>query len=61
EAWGRGDRPLKLFVSFDFSGAAEAGLRWVEGLLAAGAFEAGSGCGHLMGAVSAAWATAALP
>ena len=39
EAWARGDRPLKLFVAFDFSGAAEAGLRWVEGLLAAGPCE----------------------
>ena len=39
EAWARGERPLKLFVAFDFSGAAEAGLRWVEGLLAAGSCE----------------------
>jgi nucleotide-binding universal stress UspA family protein len=39
EAWARGDRPLKLFVAFDFSGAAEAGLRWVEGLLAVGSCE----------------------
>ena len=30
EAWARGERPLKIFVAFDFTGAAEAALRWIE-------------------------------
>ena len=39
EAWARGERPLKIFVAFDFTGTAEAALRWIKGLAAAGPCE----------------------
>jgi nucleotide-binding universal stress UspA family protein len=39
EAWARGERKLKIFAAFDFTGTAEAALRWVKGLLAAGPCE----------------------
>ena len=39
EAWARGERPLKVFVAFDFTGTAEAALRWIKELAAAGPCE----------------------
>ena len=39
EAWARGERPLKIFAAFDFTGTAEAALRWIKGLVAAGPCE----------------------
>ena len=39
EAWARGERPLKIFVACDFTGTAEAALRWIKGLAAAGPCE----------------------
>ena len=39
EAWARGERPLKIFVAFDFTGTAEAALRWIKALAAAGPCE----------------------
>jgi nucleotide-binding universal stress UspA family protein len=39
EAWARGERRLKIFAAFDFTGTAEAALRWIKGLLAAGPCE----------------------
>jgi nucleotide-binding universal stress UspA family protein len=33
EAWLRGGRPLKVFVAYDFTVTAEAGLEWVRTLL----------------------------
>jgi nucleotide-binding universal stress UspA family protein len=39
EAWGRGERPLKVFAAFDFTGTAEAALGWVKCLAAAGPCE----------------------
>ena len=39
EAWARGERPLKIFAAFDFTGTAEAALRWIKCLAAAGPCE----------------------
>jgi nucleotide-binding universal stress UspA family protein len=39
EAWARGERPLKVFAAFDFTGTAEAALRWIKYLAAAGPCE----------------------
>ena len=39
EAWARGERPLKVFVAFDFTGTSEAALRWIKDLAAAGPCE----------------------
>jgi nucleotide-binding universal stress UspA family protein len=39
EAWARGERRLKVFVAFDFTGTAEAALRWIKCLEAAGPCE----------------------
>ena len=39
EAWARGERPLKIFAAFDFTGTAEAALRWIKDLAAAGPCE----------------------
>ena len=39
EAWARGERRLKILAAFDFTGTAEAALRWIQGLLAAGPCE----------------------
>ena len=39
EAWARGERPLKVFAAFDFTGTAEAALRWIKCLAAAGPCE----------------------
>ena len=39
EAWASGERPLKIFAAFDFTGTSEAALRWIKGLLAAGPCE----------------------
>ena len=39
EAWGRGERVLKVFVAFDFTGASVAALRWMKSLSAAGSCE----------------------
>jgi nucleotide-binding universal stress UspA family protein len=39
EAWARGERPLKIFAAFDFTGTSQAALRWVKGLAAAGPCE----------------------
>jgi nucleotide-binding universal stress UspA family protein len=39
EAWARQERPLKIFAAFDFTGAAEAALRWIKCLTAAGPCE----------------------
>jgi nucleotide-binding universal stress UspA family protein len=36
EAWARHQRPLKIFAAFDFTGTAEAALRWIKCLAAAG-------------------------
>jgi len=36
EAWTRGERPLKVFVAFNFTVTSEAALRWVEELQAIG-------------------------
>ena len=36
EAWTRGERPLKVFVAFNFTATSEAALRWVKELLAIG-------------------------
>ena len=35
EAWARGERPLKVFVAFDFTGTSEVALRWIKDLAAA--------------------------
>jgi nucleotide-binding universal stress UspA family protein len=35
-AWARGERPLKIFVAFNFTATAETALRWVKTLIAAG-------------------------
>ncbi len=35
-AWARGERPLKIFVAFNFTPTAETALRWVKTLLAMG-------------------------
>lgn len=43
-AWLRGERPLKVFVCFAFTGACEAALRWVKQLAAAGPLEVVLGC-----------------
>lgn len=32
EAWARGERSLKIFVSTDFSASSDAALRWAAGL-----------------------------
>ncbi|MGA7395539.1 MAG: universal stress protein [Terrimicrobiaceae bacterium] len=39
EAWGRGERLLKVFVAFDFTDASVAALRWMKSLSAAGSCE----------------------
>jgi nucleotide-binding universal stress UspA family protein len=39
EAWARRQRSLKIFVAFDFTGTAEAALRWIKNLAAAGPCE----------------------
>jgi nucleotide-binding universal stress UspA family protein len=39
EAWARGEQPLKVFAAFDFTGTAEAALRWIKCLAAAGPCE----------------------
>ena len=39
EAWARGERALKIFAAFDFTGTAEAALRWIKCLAAAGPCE----------------------
>ena len=39
EAWMRGERPLKVFVAFNFTATSEAALRWVKELLAIGPCE----------------------
>jgi len=36
EAWLRGERPLSVFVAFDFSVTSEAAVEWVRSLLEAG-------------------------
>jgi nucleotide-binding universal stress UspA family protein len=36
EAWTRGERPLKVFVAFNFTATSEAALRWVKELQAIG-------------------------
>lgn len=36
EAWTRGERPLKVFVAFNFTVTSEAALRWVKELQAIG-------------------------
>jgi nucleotide-binding universal stress UspA family protein len=38
-AWARGERPLKVFVAFNFTPTSEAALRWVKTLLAMGPCE----------------------
>jgi nucleotide-binding universal stress UspA family protein len=35
QAWARRERPLKIFVAFDFTGTAEAALCWIKCLAAA--------------------------
>ena len=37
--WARGERPLKVFVAFNFTATAEAALRWVKTLLDIGPCE----------------------
>jgi nucleotide-binding universal stress UspA family protein len=32
QSWARGERPLKIFVGYDFSATSDAALRWVKGL-----------------------------
>jgi len=39
EAWARGERPLKVFVAFNFTATSEAALRWVKELQAIGPCE----------------------
>ncbi len=39
EAWARGERPLKVFVAFNFTATAEAALHWVKELQAIGSCE----------------------
>ena len=39
EAWASGERPLKVFVAFDFTGTSEVALRWIKDLAAAGPCE----------------------
>jgi nucleotide-binding universal stress UspA family protein len=39
EAWLQGERPLRVFVAFDFSVTSEAAVEWVRSLLAAGPCE----------------------
>ncbi len=36
EAWARGERPLKVFVAFNFTATAEAAMHWVKTLLGMG-------------------------
>lgn len=38
-AWARGERPLKVFVAFNFTATSEAALRWVDELQAIGPCE----------------------
>lgn len=38
-AWARGERPLKVFVAFNFTATAEAAMRWVKTLLGMGPCE----------------------
>lgn len=38
-AWARGERPLKVFVCFNFTATSQAALRWVKGLRAIGPCE----------------------
>ena len=46
EAWARGERPLKVFVAFDFTGTAEAALRWIKASCSSGSVR---GCRGLRG------------
>lgn len=39
EAWLRGDRPLKVFVSFNFTATSESALKWVKHLTNMGSCE----------------------
>ena len=39
KVWARGERPLKIFAAFDFTGTAETALRWMKCLAAAGPCE----------------------
>lgn len=45
EAWARGERPLKVFVAFNFTRTSEAALKWVGELAAIG------GCNVVIGHV----------
>ncbi len=46
EAWGRGERPLKVFVAVDSTNGCEAQLQWVRELLRAGPCEITVACAH---------------
>ena len=43
EVWARGERPLKIFAAFDFTGTAETALRWMKCLATAGPCEVVAG------------------
>jgi nucleotide-binding universal stress UspA family protein len=40
EAWASGERPLKIFAAFDFTGTSEGALRWIKGLFGSGSVRA---------------------